>query len=367
MTDVPADGARPLRVLESFRTPRTTTNPYLVLLARSLSAGAVVETFSWRRALAGRYDVLHVHWPEVVVERGDPVRALAASALFVAVLVRCRLARIPVVRTAHNLRPHEDQPWWTRFAVRRCDRWATWWIRLNETTPTPAGVPVSTIVHGHYRDWFADAAPAEPVPGRLLSFGLVRPYKGVEHLIDVVRGLDRSDVGLLVAGRPASAEVAVAVRRAAGADRRILLRLEHVPDADLAGEIRAAELVVLPYREMHNSGAVLLALSLDRPVLVPANAVTDALAEEVGAGWVQRFSAELGADDVETALDAVRSVRGLVPDLSRRDWGLLGEEHLEVFRKARVLARGRRGRPRWSGSSTDREAPGQPTADGADV
>ena len=41
--------------------------------------------------------------------------------------------------------------------------------------------------------------------------------------------------------------------------------------------------MVLPYRQMHNSGAVLAALSLDRPVLVPA---TDqrGLGAEVGPG-----------------------------------------------------------------------------------
>lgn len=334
MTDGPSDGARPLRVLESFRTPRVTTNPYLVLLARSMSDGAVVDTFSWRRALLGRYDVLHIHWPEVVVERRDPVRSLLASAMLVAVLLRCRLQRVPVVRTAHNLRPHDDHPWWTRQAVRRADAAASWWIRLNDTTPTPAGVPVTTIVHGHYRDWFADVPARLGVPGRLISFGLVRPYKGVEHLVDVVRSLPEAGLSLRVSGRPTTPEVGAAVRAAAGADPRIVLRLEHVPDADLAREILDAELVVLPYREMHNSGALLLALSLGRPVLVPANPVTDDLAAEVGAAWVQRFSGELDGEDLRRALAVAGTLRGDVPDLGRREWRRLAAEHLDVFRHA---------------------------------
>ncbi len=78
-------------------------------------------------------------------------------------------------------------------------------------------------------------------------------------------------------------------------DARIAHHLEHVPDDDLAAEVAHAQLVVLPYREMHNSGAVLLALSLDRPVLVPRNEVTDALAAEVGPWWVQRYDGELDA------------------------------------------------------------------------
>ncbi|MBM4515638.1 hypothetical protein GS432_01345 [Rhodococcus hoagii] len=54
---------------------------------------------------------------------------------------------------------------------------------------------------------------------------------------------------------------------------RVSSALGFAPDADLVREISMSEMVVLPYRFMHNSGAVLLALSLDRPVLVPDNEV----------------------------------------------------------------------------------------------
>ncbi len=62
--------------------------------------------------------------------------------------------------------------------------------------------------------------------------------------------------------------------------------LGFAPDADLVREISMSEMVVLPYRFMHNSGAVLLALSLDRPVLVPDNEVNRLLEIEVGSDWV---------------------------------------------------------------------------------
>ena len=53
--------------------------------------------------------------------------------------------------------------------------------------------------------------------------------------------------------------------------------------------------------------AALLALSLDRPVLVPANPVNDRLAEEVGPVWVQRYAGALTAEVLTSALAAVRS------------------------------------------------------------
>lgn len=320
---------RRVRVLESFRTPRATTNPYLVLLLRSLGDEADVATFSWRTALLGRYDVLHLHWPEVLVERRTTSRSLVSALLLGAVLVRCRLTGRAVVRTAHNVRPHESPARSSAAVLRLCDRWTTAWIRLNDTTPTPAGALAVTIPHGHYRDWYR-ARGVDPEPGRLLTFGLLRPYKGVEDLLAAFAAVEDPALVLRLAGRPTDPGIAEAVHAAAAADPRVSARLDHVPDDDLVDEVERAALVVLPYRDLHNSGALLLALSLDRPVLVPRNAVTDALAAEVGEAWVQRYDGALGPGHLAAAQDAVRGLAGR-PDLSGREWPEIGRRHADLF------------------------------------
>jgi glycosyltransferase involved in cell wall biosynthesis len=327
-----------------------TTNPYLVLLKRSFPPGVRVTTFSWPAALFGRYDVLHVHWPEVVADRRNPVRSLAASALFALVLVRCRVMRRAVVRTAHNVAPHERRRPWVTSVVRLCDRWTTWWIRLNASTPCPE--PATSILHGHYRDWYRVCdEPAEP--GRILTFGLLRPYKGLEALVTAFGEITDDAVRLQVAGRPSTEALGELVRQAAHRDPRIGHRLEHVPDDALAAELARAQLVVLPYHEMHNSGAVLLSLSLGRPVLVPRNEVTDALADEVGSWWVQRYDGELTAQDLRAGLAAVSGPPPEPVDLTARQWPAIGERHAEVF-----LDAVRRARTRRSSSSENGGSPG---------
>jgi beta-1,4-mannosyltransferase len=205
------------------------------------------------------------------------------------------------------------------------------WIRLNPCTVTPDLARTSTILHGHYRDWFAPAAvPA--VRGRLLCFGLLRPYKGVECLLNAFAQLHDPSVGLHVVGSPTTSELREAVLAAASVDARVTARLEYVHDDALRAEIATAELVVLPYRELHNSGAALLALSLDRPVLLPASEVASALAEEVGPGWVHLYQGDLTAAALATALARSREVvRGERPDLSRRQWPEAGEAHRAVY------------------------------------
>jgi beta-1,4-mannosyltransferase len=130
----------------------------------------------------------------------------------------------------------------------------------------------------------------------------------------------------------------------AAADPRVEARLELVPDHELAREVRRAELVVLPYLQMHNSGAALLALSLDRPVLVPRSEATDALAREVGEGWVIMFDGALQRGDLLRALAAARLVRerGVPPQLDDRDWDLVGVRHAEAYRRIVRSTAGRR-------------------------
>jgi beta-1,4-mannosyltransferase len=336
-------------VLQSFPPPRSTTNPYLVQLVRALPDDVRIEYFSWRRALAGRYDVLHLHWPETLLRSPSRVKALARTAAGALLLGVLRARRIAVVRTLHNPRPHEQPPPLARAVLRGLDRATTRWIRLNTFTVEPDPARTSTILHGHYRDWFG--ATAEPtVPGRLLSFGLLRPYKGVECLLQAFAELRDPSVSLHVVGSPTTRDLRETVLAAASADPRITARLEYVDDPTLRDEIAAAELVVLPYRELHNSGAALLALSLERPVLLPASEVASALTDEVGPGWVHLYSGELTGAALATALTRSRDVvRAGRPDLSRREWTGAGAGHRAVYLAAvddvaRRRRRRRRGR-----------------------
>jgi glycosyltransferase involved in cell wall biosynthesis len=334
---LPAD--RPLRVLQSFREPRPTTNPYIVMLRRSLDAlpEARVHTFTWRRALTGGYDVFHVHWPEIMLTASTPARKRMRQALVVLLLLRLRLTRTPVVRTLHNLQPHERGSRVDTALLRRLERSARVCIRLQDQTPAPPGTAAVTVPHGHYRDWFAGHLVPGREPGRIAFVGLVRPYKNVAALLTAFRGTAERlpHARLQVAGNPTDAGLADELRVAAGNDPRITLTLSFLDDDELVNAVGRAELVALPYREMHNSGAALLALSLGRPVLVPANAANQQLAAEVGAAWVHMYEGDLTAETLLAALERAARLRpGDRPDLSARDWDLAGMRHLEAYRLA---------------------------------
>jgi GT2 family glycosyltransferase len=337
--------AGPLRVLQSFPAPRPTTNPYIVMLAECLDAHPDVElrTFTWRRALTERFDVFHAHWPEILVSGQSPAKALVRQAMYALFLIKLRLQGTAIVRTLHNLELPSGISRREIALLRLTERHTSLFIRLNEITDVDR--PHATIVHGHYRDWFA-RYPREPQqPGRFAYFGLIRTYKAVDTLLRAFTGIpaDRNDVSLVVGGKPSSQELRDELESLAAPDPRVSLKLEFLPDETLVAVASAAELIVLPYREMHNSGGVLAALSLDRPVLSPDNEVNRRLGAEVGERWVHRFEPPLTADILLDVLCQVRREReqapSETPDLSKRDWSGTAEQHVAAYRRAVALRR----------------------------
>lgn len=337
----PARPARGLVVLESVRRPTAVSNPYVLQTVQSLPAPDTVHFFTFPRALFGRYDVFHVHWPETLLRGRTPARSLVRLLLGAAVMTRLALTGTPVVRVLHNETPHERGAVWEGWALRLLERRTTTRIDIAGVPSTPRAAGTATVLHGHYRDWYQPHPVPPSLPGRLLFFGLIRPYKGVPGLLEAFRQWPDPTVTLRVVGAPLTPGVGAQVAALGHGDPRVSLRLCWVPDDDLAGEIGQAELVVLPYREMGNSGAALLALSLGRPVLVPRTDHTRALADEVGTGWVRTYEGPLTAGDLRSALAGLRAARAGTaplmadePDLSRREWGRLGEQLHDVLAAA---------------------------------
>jgi len=329
---------RPVRVLQSVLLGGAQPS-YADHVAGRLDPTRVQPlSFSYRTALTGRWDVLHVHWPENLVRHRSRPRRVLRTVLFALLLVRIRVLRPVVVRTVHNTTPHEGGRPVETALLAALDRAVTWHVRLTDETPVRAGAAAVTIPHGHYRAELGDAGtPADP--RCLLFFGYLRPYKGLDALLAAFAGTTDPQLRLVVAGEPASAEMRALVTDAAGADPRVTPHLGFVADDALAALVGGSAVVVLPYREIHNSGVVFAALSLGRPVLVPENPVTAALRAEVGEEWVRGFTHPLTATDLTDALAAAAGRDpAATPDLAGRDWSTVAESYTGVFTSRPVAA-----------------------------
>lgn len=330
-------GPPELRVMQSLGMPRPTTNPYNKMLDQALAEAEGIEhlRFSWKQALLGRYDAFHWHWPEVRMHGTTWWKSTILYLLSLLLWLRHTLSRkIAVVRTVHNIElPDDNAP--RLWLLRRINAHTDYCITLNPTTPLPQGTPHSLILHGHYRDWYAPYPHAERKPGQLGTFGGIRRYKGIGVFIDAYAQAVTVVPSLTLrgGGKPSTPELADDLRSRAAGLPGVTLHLDFLSDAELVEVVTSSDLTVLAYRFMHNSGSVLAALSLDRPVLVPRTEVNEALAAEVGEAWVIMYDGEL---DGEKLVRAWRSASGLVgrPDMSAREWDDAGRQHVEAYRNA---------------------------------
>jgi len=107
----------------------------------------------------------------------------------------------------------------------------------------------------------------------ILFFGNIAPYKGLEYLTSAYRQtLSRSeDFRLIIAGRPKNCEgYWNALRQTIQEDvqkERILLKAEFIPDDETEVYFKAADVLVLPYKQIYQSGVLFLGYSFGLPAL----------------------------------------------------------------------------------------------------
>jgi D-inositol-3-phosphate glycosyltransferase len=121
----------------------------------------------------------------------------------------------------------------------------------------------------------------------ILFFGNIAPYKGLEFLVTAFQNSVAShpEYRLVIAGWPKNCErYWCEIRERIREDEkqgRILLRAEYIPDEETEVYFKAADVLVLPYRYIYQSGVLFLGYSFGLPVLV---ADVGALRDEVVEG-----------------------------------------------------------------------------------
>jgi glycosyltransferase involved in cell wall biosynthesis len=260
----------------------------------------VPDMLRYRRLAARQADVVHFQW-------------LDMPWLDVGLL-----PRRPLVLTAHDLLPREPRPGQAAAQRRLFERVDAIVVHseYGHRLVTGLGVApdkVTLIHHGAFEHLTRqpDEAPLPPglagVRGPVaLFFGLLRPYKGVQALLEAWRGIEGAE--LWIVGR---ARMPLPPLRAlAPPGVRFVPRF--VSDAELPAYFRRADVVVLPYSRTERfdmSGVLATALAFGR-----ACVLTDVGGfSEVAATGAARLVAP---DDVAALREGLR---GLLADRAERE------------------------------------------------
>jgi len=288
----------------------------------------VPDMLRYRRA-ASAADVVHFQWLTVQHVDGH-------------LLPRRRTAdgrRRPLVLTAHDVLPREPRRGQLAAQRRLYERFDAVVVHSEhgrERLTGELGIAsdrVHVIPHGVFAH-LADV-PQQPPPFQteqpvVLCFGLMRPYKGIDVLLDAWRGIEHAE--LWIAGMP---RMDISHLRAiAPPNVRFVPRF--ITDSELPAYFQRAELVVLPYREIDQSGVLFTALAFGKPLLLsdvggfPEVAATGA-ARLVSAGdptALRETLQELLGDPAALAAMAARAREAAQGEYG---WGTIAKRTLDLY------------------------------------
>lgn len=181
---------------------------------------------------------------------------------------------IPVVFFCHNVTDHEASSWKRLLARSVLHQGSGFVVQTREEESRLRDLLGEIDVMYHPHPVYDQFPPAQGMLKRrarveLLFYGFIRPYKGLDILLEAMSGLDDLDVRLSVVGEPWGKETV-------GWDRRIHEQgiedvVEYVPryvsEEESAEYFARADAVVLPYRSATGTGVVAAAYHYRKPVI----------------------------------------------------------------------------------------------------
>ena len=309
-------------------------NPYLDMMWSAMRADgavpvAVGNTLDFSglfRAAASRPAVFHLNWTAPILGgSGNPDRRSTRYRLFLDALDQLQDRGVSTIWTVHNVLPHEcaDPVLEAQLRQEIADRVDLIHVMCEETAQLCSGyfeLPQSKIrvlPHPSYIDVYPNLVDKETARYELrlghgdfvyLHLGKIRPYKGVDRLLDAFDRLARQDpkAKLMLVGESGRFEQLDEIKQRARANPSVISNFNAIPDEDLQLYLNAADVVVLPYRDVLNSGALQLAYSFAKPVVA---STTGCIPSQVDATTGLTFSWEDGEQALLNAMLSARELR----------------------------------------------------------
>lgn len=281
-------------------------NPYIRSFYTELSnhgvqhVGTFHPSFYWLKKRWKQVDALHFQWidylftPRTGPRKGDAEcsRPAFSSQRELEWRDRCRLQHfslflnaarhlgIKIVWTLHNLSPHEGAWPMQRNGYERLAAAADLIICHDEQTHSqclhrfPTGGKVVVMHHGNYDGVYPSPRPRNVIRSRLgidpsarvlTCLGHIREYKGIDIACRAISHI-HGQTYLLIGGKP-HPTFAAELRSMIEANARAIFVPEALSDQDFADYVAISDIILLPYRQVTGSGALLAALTLGRGVV----------------------------------------------------------------------------------------------------
>jgi D-inositol-3-phosphate glycosyltransferase len=250
-------------------------------LARSMSRVLAFYARLFRYTLTAEPRIFHILWNNKL-----PFLDRTLLMLFY------KLAGKQVVLTAHNVnagRRDNNDSWLNRITLRfqykltdhifvhtkkmKSELAGEFGVEAHKVTVIPYGinnaVPFSELTREEARQKLGLRYDEKAI----LYFGAIKQYKGLEHLVSAFQQIaGRGDYRLIIAGerKKGYEEYLRSIQQTIERDpnrQKVLQRIEFIPDSETEVYFKAADVTVLPYTDIFQSGILFLAYAYGLPVI----------------------------------------------------------------------------------------------------
>lgn len=238
--------------------------------------------------LAHKPDYIHLDWiGRYYIRRGLITTYISYILFCLDLFVASRIMGVGFLWTLHNIEEHDlDRKKRSldrkakNFLSRHC-RWVRVFAqstadRLRKIVPKQTDIKV--LPEGSYIGYYENtmsrkvarkALKITPETFLLVYIGSIRPYKGLDELIKFFQKTKRQNWNLLMAGKPTNKAYVDKLKSSIGRDSDIMLELTFIEPEELQKYLNAADLYVAPFRQVENSGSIIMAMGFGLPVLAP--------------------------------------------------------------------------------------------------
>jgi glycosyltransferase involved in cell wall biosynthesis len=207
------------------------------------------------------------------------------------------------------------------------------------------GVPADrlrVIPHGAF-DYLTRQEDEKTLPEELrhtegpviLAFGLIRPYKGTDVLLEAFSRIKGAELWIVGMPRMPMEELRALAEQAPG---RVRFVDRFIPDNEIPAFMRRADMVVLPYRNIEQSGVLYTALAFGRPMILSAVGGFSEIGDRGAARLVPPEDPQALAEAITELIDDRDTAAALAAGAEREaanvsSWERIAESTMALYRK----------------------------------
>ena len=187
----------------------------------------------------------------------------------------------------HNIFPHEASPLdrlLLKFAFSSVDRFITHSNKDRQLLATLVDARRISVSSLPMLDEFCGSGRSSRAGRRILFFGKVRKYKGLDVLIEAMpKVLSEIECELVIAGEfYDSANKYLRLIRELGLERNVRIENRYIPNEEVQNFFEQADVLVLPYVSASQSGVARIAFSNALPIIASdAGGLSETVAENI--------------------------------------------------------------------------------------